>query len=89
MLKQLEENGRRTLSENGSNEEWMLSKHKGVQNTDGQWATVTLPQPRGWDTTTNDTTTRSAAETSFWRNSKHETHWLLLLHSDLGLFQAK
>ena len=49
MLKQLEENGRRTLSENGSNEEWMLSKHKGVQNTEGQWATVTLPHLRGWE----------------------------------------
>ena len=49
MLKQLEENGRRTLSENGSNEEWMLSKHKGVQNTDAQWATVTLPHLRGWE----------------------------------------
>ena len=49
MLKQLEENGRRPLSGDGSNEEWRLSKDKGVQNTDGQWATVTIPQPRGWE----------------------------------------
>ena len=39
-----------SLSGKGGNEEWMLSKHKGVQNTDGQWPTVTLPQPRGWET---------------------------------------
>ena len=47
MLKQLEENGSRPFSGDGSHEEWMLSIHKGVQNTDGQWATVTLPRPRG------------------------------------------
>ena len=30
-----------------------------------------------------------AAETSFPQNGIHETHLVLLLHSELGLFQAK
>ena len=37
-----------SLSENGSNEEWMPARHKGVQKTEGQWATVALPQQRAW-----------------------------------------
>ena len=35
------------------------------------------------------TTTRTAAERSLRQNGIHETHLVLLLHSDLGLFQAK
>ena len=40
-------------------------------------------------TSPHDTTTHAAAEVSLRQNGIHETHLVLLLHSDLGLFQAK
>ena len=47
---ELEENGRLPfLGVEVHNEEWMPARHKGVQKTDGQWATVTLPQPLKWE----------------------------------------